>query len=178
MKKLLSLLVLVAGASFTQASVYIFTVNMSGSNEVPANNSTGVGGPTASGSVNFNDVTKVFSVSISYFGLSAPATASHIHGPGAPGVNAAVFMPLSGTTSVTSGTFSGSLTLTAQQQSDLFNGLDYANIHTTAFPGGEIRGQILNPTLATIPEPQEYALLAGFGLLGFAVLRRWKLQVA
>jgi hypothetical protein len=42
---------------------------------------------------------------------------------------------------------------------DLFAGNFYANFHTTAFPGGEIRGQIF-----VVPAP------AGVGLLGFAGL--------
>ncbi len=151
MKKLLPLLFLVASSSLAQAAVYVFTVNLSGANEATANNSSGTGAPTSVGSVNFDDVSKVFSVSISYSGLSANATASHIHGPAAPGVNAPVWLPLTGTLGVTAGTFSGSAVLTTQQQADLFNGLDYANIHTTAFPGGEIRGQILNPTLVSVP---------------------------
>lgn len=178
MKNLLPLALIMLAAPLARAGVFMFTVNMNGANEVPANNSVGVGGPMSVGSVSFDDVTKVLSVSISYSGLSAPDTASHIHGPAAPGVNAGVFLPLSGTTGVTAGTFTGSLVLSAQQQSDLFNGLDYANIHTTAFPGGEIRGQLLNPTLVSVPEPQEFGLFAGLGLLGFAALRRWRQQCA
>ena len=45
--------------------------------------------------------------------------------------------------------------------SGLENGTAYSNIHTTAFPVGEIRG-----FLAPVPEPQTYAML----LAGLAVL--------
>ena len=37
----------------------------------------------------------------------------------------------------------GSATLTASQVFDLRAGLWYANLHTAANPGGEIRGQVL-----------------------------------
>lgn len=43
----------------------------------------------------------------------------------------------------TSGTSQGTITLTAEQVSTILSGNAYVNIHTEAFPGGEIRGQIL-----------------------------------
>jgi hypothetical protein len=60
----------------------------------------------------------------------------------------------------------------------LLNGLQsrtaYFNIHTTAFPGGELRG-----FLAPIPEPESWALmLFGFGAVGAAMRRRTKVKLA
>jgi len=46
----------------------------------------------------------------------------------------------------------------------------YFNIHTTQFPGGEIRG-LLFPAPAPAPEPATLALLA-FGLASLAAARR------
>jgi hypothetical protein len=49
----------------------------------------------------------------------------------------------------------------------LFAGKAYANIHDTNFPGGEIRGQLMQSTTATTPEPGTM-LLVGMGLAGLA----------
>lgn len=49
----------------------------------------------------------------------------------------------------------------------------YFNIHTTTFPGGEIRG-----FPAYVPEPESWALLiVGFGALGGAMRRRGALRL-
>lgn len=38
--------------------------------------------------------------------------------------------------------FEGQATLTDAQAADMMAGLWYVNIHTTRYPGGEIRGQL------------------------------------
>ncbi|MFU8828724.1 MAG: CHRD domain-containing protein, partial [Phycisphaerales bacterium] len=49
--------------------------------------------------------------------------------------------------------------LSAEMVDELFAGNLYLNFHTTAFPGGEIRGQI-------VPTPGAAGVLAGAALMG------------
>jgi len=53
-----------------------------------------------------------------------------------------VEIPVTGFPSAASGTISGTATLTASQNDDLLGGKMYVNIHTSANPAGEIRGQV------------------------------------
>ena len=47
----------------------------------------------------------------------------------------------------------------------------YLNIHTAQYPGGEIRGFLVNTAVAAIPEPATWGML-GAGLAGLAILSR------
>jgi len=62
----------------------------------------------------------------------------------------------------------GSYTV-AQQETDLLQAHWYVTVQTTGNPSGEIKSQ-----LAPVPEPATYGLVAGAGLLGFAVWRSRK----
>ena len=55
----------------------------------------------------------------------------------------------------------GNNTTLAAQLANILSGHAYINFHTTQFPGGEIRGQIMNPT----PEPATM-ILVGLPLAG------------
>jgi len=72
----------------------------------------------------------------SYKDQSGPATAAHFHGPGEPGKNAGVAVPITPNASQ----FEGSASLTDAQEADMMGGKWNVNIHTTNNKGGEIRG--------------------------------------
>ena len=112
-----------------------FTAKLSGASEVPANTSMGVGTMDAS----LDTATSQLSWTITYSGLTGPASAAHFHGPAMPGANAGVALPFATATSP----IEGKATLTPAQVADLMAGKWYANVHTAANPGGEIRGQVM-----------------------------------
>lgn len=119
-------------ASQPAPTVTMFMATLSGANENPATNST------ASGSVMLilNESSKKASISGTFTGMTA--TAAHIHGPAAKTANAGVLIPLT----ISGNNLAGTADLTDAQIADLKAGLWYANVHSAAFPGGEIRGQL------------------------------------
>jgi hypothetical protein len=128
------------------------------------------GNPQGSGTftATLDTSTNVFTYNVQFTGLTSNVTLGHIHGPFTPGgtaTSAGVILnfdptvagsPVPGATftkGATSGTASGTVTLNAATQIAakvngdslkklILAGLTYANIHTTANGGGEIRGQI------------------------------------
>ena len=123
-----------------------FTANLD-----PAQEPGGSGG-TGSGTGTFTLSGNTITVDVTFSGLSANSTASHIHGPAPRGINAGVLYPLNqfATLGGTAGTIQGTVTLVegtggftlAQQLEQLHAGLWYVNVHTTTHQGGEIRGQL------------------------------------
>ena len=111
-----------------------FGATLSGAAEVPPNTSAGTGTLEAS----LSKDTSVLRWKLSYSGLTGPASAAHFHGPAMAGANAGVVLPFSSPASP----IEGQATLTAAQVADLMAGKWYANVHTAANPGGEIRGQV------------------------------------
>lgn len=126
---------------------YVSNLNSANENNA-ANKSTATG--TATYTLTGNSL--AFTVSVS--GLTGPATASHIH-VGAPLVNGNVLQGFVtgsvATGNLTSGTIdlsqpvtTGNSTITGDSLKVLLNnGNAYTNVHTSAFAGGEIRGQIV-----------------------------------
>ncbi len=118
-----------------RAETVTFHGTMSPESEVPAKVAGGKGSFTGK----LDTSTKVLAYTIDYSGLSGPATAAHLHGPAPVGSNAGVLVPFS---PPLASPIHGDVTLTDDQVADLMNGTTYANIHTAANPGGELRGQV------------------------------------
>ena len=144
MKKLLfsalAGLVLVSACKKDDETVPTMQVSgtLSASNEVPAVTSSATG--TFSGT--FTPSTKALNYTVTYAGLTGPATAAHLHYGDAKHTTPAPTVPFTGVPSAASGTFSGTVTLNAMQADSLKAGRIYANIHTTANSGGELRANL------------------------------------
>jgi CHRD domain len=131
--------VLLNSTTASQAAPMKFKASMNGASEVPPTTTSGTGTCT----VSYDPATKMLTWEGSFSGLTGPATAAHFHGPAESGKNAAPAIWISEKGQNLASPFKGSATLTDAQADDLQKGLWYANVHTAANPGGEIRGQVI-----------------------------------
>src|ERR671913_925429 len=192
MKRILSALALALALSAlsveARADVIVLTATLTGANEVPPTGSPGIG----SAVVTVDTVTNLLTVNVAFAGLVSPTTIAHIHccaGPGGTAIPATTVPSFPGfPVGVTTGTYLQTFDLTLASTynpafiaahggtvagaqaafiAGLQNGQAYFNIHTTQFPGGEIRGQ-----LQAVPEPATLLLLSS-GVVGVVgVLRK------
>jgi len=150
---LAGLFILVA-SSQAQAQTITFNANLSGGNE-PVVVVTGSVGTSV---VTWNTATKTGTYRVDVYNLPVAATASHIHagsiGAGGPviinftvpGANAVSndfgFSGTFGCSDVTARPAQGINSCEDFEQALLLNNT-YVNVHSTANPGGEIRGQLI-----------------------------------
>lgn len=120
----------------------VFTFGMDGAQAATASPATGTV------TVTLNSSTGAVTVSGTFSGLLASASAAHIHGPAPPGAPAGIVVGLI-VTGTTSGTITGGGTLTPAEVTDMLCGLHYVNLHSGMFPNGEIRGQVTQPASAS-----------------------------
>jgi hypothetical protein len=121
----------------SQAAVENYAASLKGSSEVPPNDTKGTGALTAT----YDTVSKKFSYTATYSGLTGPATAAHFHGPAAANANAPPVLPVPAT--ALASPIKGEAVLTDAQAADLAAGKWYFNIHTAENKGGEVRGQAI-----------------------------------
>lgn len=124
--------------------------NLSAANEVPAvtvaSNATG----TITGT--YTPSTKVLNYTITFSGLTGNPVGAHLH-YGDARHKGSVWLPFTNLPTSTSGTISGTATLTTltsataptvtSQPDSLLTGHVYANIHTNSNPNGEIRATVV-----------------------------------
>ncbi|HKQ46114.1 MAG TPA: CHRD domain-containing protein [Rhizomicrobium sp.] len=187
----LAVAVLVGWAQGAVAAPILFKANLSGANEFPANASPGTG----LAEVTIDSAAHTMLVDASFSGLLGTTTAAHIHcclaSPFLTGVNVGVAtttpnfpgFPLGVTSGAYSQIFDMSLASSYSGGFLAANGGDplaaeatlfaaisagktYFNLHSSAFPGGEIRG-----FLVQAPEPLTLSVF-GAGLAGAVLMRR------
>lgn len=155
--------------SLSNGSVYeikakpslLFTANLNGAQEVPPTSSTGTGTAT----LLLSPDEKTARVSLNFAGISGSQTDAHIHGPAAAGSTASALFPLP------LGQLNDfEITLTPTQVQDLKNGLFYINVHSTAFPNGDIRGQFQTSTSASAVQFSAAKIGVGEGAGSVAVV--------
>lgn len=147
------LFVLLASATQAQAQTMTFTAALSGGNEVPGV----VTGSAGTATVTWNTTTNAGTYRVDVYNMPVGTTASHIH-VGAAGVSGPVVInftvPAGGISNDfgLTGTF-GCTDVVARAAQGINScedfvqaltlGNTYVNVHSTANPGGEIRGQLV-----------------------------------
>lgn len=165
MKNLLVSSLFLSAALSASATAFHYAVILDGQTEFPANNSPGIG----AGAVTYDDAAHTLQLELIFSGLIGNTTASHIHAPTAIPLSVTNNAGVATTTptfagfpsGVTSGAYSNTLDLTAASSYNpafvtanggsvavaelalttaIEEGRAYWNVHSSAFPGGEIRG--------------------------------------
>ncbi|OWT65637.1 CHRD domain-containing protein [Candidimonas nitroreducens] len=124
-----------------QAAPVSFSVPLTGAQQVPPVQTQGSG----KADLTYDPSTRVVTWTISFSGLSSPATMAHFHGPAAQGKNAGVKIWLSHKGSAVTSPIKGEATLSTQDAQEFAAGQFYVNVHTKDHPSGEIRGQVVPP---------------------------------
>ncbi len=142
------------------SEIISFRAFLDSAQEVPPTSSPGAG----SVGFTYKQSARELTFNIFLSSLAGTQTAAQIRGPAAPGTNGPIVftLPL--------GNSSGTLTLTPAQEADLLAGLWYVNVLTTAFPDGEIRGQILRFRLISAVLPGSRSVSVGTPATAFATI--------
>lgn len=124
-----------------------YTATLTGARETPSNTSSATGAAT----LNIDGSTLSYSVTAS--GFATPLVVGHIH-IGPAGVAGPVIVPFTllappgmvaqGTVDLSTSVSYNTLSISGDSLRILIDaGQTYVNLHTAAYPGGEIRGQIV-----------------------------------
>lgn len=166
---LLSGLAVAACAASAHAQFAVFTASLTGAQETPPVTTPATGSAT----LTLNTATNQWTMSVTFAGLTTPTVMAHIHrapagvaGPVIIGLDGMALgggqpawslIPLGVTSFSTPSPAAAPFAFPPDELDDLRAGNLYVNIHSSQFPGGEIRGQL-------VPQP-------GAGMLALAGLR-------
>lgn len=193
MKTTLPLLSFVLASALAHGNTF-FEAYLDGPSEAPPNASPGTGYVFAE----YDPTARTLLLDADFAGLLGTTTAAHIHAPtvspfdGTASVATTTPSFVGFPLGVTSGTFNNLLDLslassyraaflggfggdTLLAESALISAMEtgraYFNVHTTSFPGGEIRGFLV----PVVPEPGTWLAMLSLGALGTgAVVRRFR----
>lgn len=186
LRNLVAPLLVVFAATNAMGATFVYECNLSGLQESPPNASPGTG----FGRVTMDTTAVTMRVEATFSGLTGPTTASHIHARadsttpnGGVATQTPTFtgFPLGVTAGSYDHTFDMTLTSSYNGSFVAANGgtaagawtallgkmasnLTYLNVHTSTFPGGEVRGD-----LRLVPEPASMIVL---GLGAVALIRK------
>lgn len=183
-------------AAPVRADLIQFQASLSGPAEQPPNSSPGTGWAV----VSYDDAAHTLRVQAVFSGLIGNTTAAHIHAPtatpftGAIGVATQVPSFVGFPLGVTAGAYDNTFDLLASSSyhpsflaaqggtpasaeaalaNFLLEGRAYFNIHSTAFPGGEIRG-----FASRVPDASSSAALLGYAAMAVFGCRRILLRTS
>jgi CHRD domain-containing protein len=149
------------------AAAQTFTAALSGANEVPPAD------PDGSGTAVVTLVGTTVTFSITVANITLPPDAQHIHS-GVAGVNGPIVIGFPGVW--VGNTLTGTTTTDAATAAAIVANpaAFYVNVHTSDFPGGAIRGQLVAAATSGIPTASTWALIllaAALGLAGIFIAR-------
>jgi len=161
MKRLIGILSfsLLGLAGAPAQGTFQFTVNLSGANAAPSNDSL----YTAQGTLTLNGDLLAYSIGRS--GWDFLPSSAGIYGPASPSQNGNLIFDFGNyglTPNPPTLSYLGAFTLTSQQINKVKSGLWYVTFNSSSYPNGEIRGQI-----TPVPEPSVLVLF-GLGTGGLA----------
>jgi hypothetical protein len=181
---------IVAASTASQALVVRYTADLSGSNESPPNSSPGTG----QAAVTIDDGALTMQIEAIFNGLQGNSTVAHIHAatavPGTGNAGVATTTPTFAgfPAGVRNGSYSNSLNLldpasynpafitanggsttsaSAALISAIAAGRAYFNLHSTSFPGGELRG-FLTPASSPASVPGPLPALGAAAAFGYS----------
>lgn len=124
-------------SSATEEQTEYFDGRLQGAQQVPPNGSLGMGAVVA---IVDKTVDSIW-LTGNFSGLTAVASAAHIHNNGPVHTTGPIFLNLS-FSPATSGTLHVAAPITDANQTQMLNGTTYVNIHNAPFQDGEIRAQL------------------------------------